>query len=739
MAGEYNLSIIMTAQNEASGVINSFLESLGPVGAAVAVVGAALIGTGVTAVKMAGDFQESMTQLVTGAGESQANLGLVTQGILNMAVQTGTSTQQLSQGMYMIESAGFHGAAGLQVLQAAAEGAKVGNADLGSVANTVTSALNAYAMKSTQATAVTNSLIATVAAGKMHMQDLATSISNVLPAASAAHIGLTDIEGAIATMTMQGDDAASAATHLRQMIIALDSPSKAGATSLAAIGLTTQQVSDAMKKSLPGTLQMIVQHLDSVYKQGSPQWMTAVKNISGGSKQMMAMLELTGSHLDTFKNNVNTISGAVKSGGNSINGWSLVQQNFNFKMAQAGEILQTGMIRLGLVLLPIVTNLVSGFISFSGALGSFIGYLQGSSVGATAIKAVLAGLEIGILAFAATFIPVLVTSFIAWATAAGAAALATLAAAAPFIIIGVIAAAVIFGIIMAIQHWGQIVQFFSALWHTVWGAVSTFFVGVWNHIVAFFVMIWTNIVSFVKAHALLLLAVITGPIGAIVILIITHWNQIMSFLAGVWAWIVSTATGLWNDVINIFRNAWNGLNSALSNLLTNIRTWFTNLASNALQWGKDMIQNLINGITSMAGGVIGAVQNIAGKIAGFLHFTKPDVGPLASVESWMPDFGDLLSKGMLNQIPKLQAAVTAMVKPIATGATGSTIVPAVSGTGAPVVSAAGGASSGIQNNYITMNVGGNNIRDFAKMLLDEMQRQQRLSGLQPATASGRRY
>src|SRR5439155_4756198 len=122
--------------------------------------------------QMAGDFQAGMTSLVTGAGESQKNIQMVSNGLLGLATQTGTSTKQLTDGMYMIESAGYHGADGLKVLQASAEGAKVGAANLADVANGVTTALTDYHMPASQAVSVTNDLIATVASGKTHMQDL---------------------------------------------------------------------------------------------------------------------------------------------------------------------------------------------------------------------------------------------------------------------------------------------------------------------------------------------------------------------------------------------------------------------------------------------------------------------------------------------------------------------------------------------------------------------------------------
>ncbi len=370
------LRILISAQNQASAAIRSLAQSFGPVGVGLAAVGVAAMVAGVEAVKMAGNFQQATTALITSAGESAQNIEMVRAGILSLSVSTATSTQQLTAGMYMIESAGFHGAAGLAVLKAAAEGAKAENADLGAVANTVTSALNAYSLSSSSATAVTNSLVATVASGKMHMQDLATSLANVLPAASAAHVGLYDVEGAIATMTMQGDNAANAATHLRQMILALVSPSKAGASSLAAIGLSTQQVASEMKVSLPGALIMITDALKKKFPEGSSAYITALKNIAGGSKQMMAMLELTGSHLSTFGANVKTISGQVRAGGSSILGFAEVQGELNFKLAQVKNAFDALMITLGTKLLPVITPIVGGV---AGLITAFTALISGAS------------------------------------------------------------------------------------------------------------------------------------------------------------------------------------------------------------------------------------------------------------------------------------------------------------------------------------------------------------------------
>ncbi len=238
----------------------SSLSKLGAIGKTALVgVGGALVAVGAYSLDAGMKFQTAMTDLVTGAGESQKNIGLVSSGILNMAGQVGFSAQTLAGAMFTVESAGFHGAQGLTVLKAAAEGAKVGNADLGTVADAVTSTLNAYGLKANDATDVTNELVETVASGKMHMQDLAGAISAVLPVAAAAHISFAQVGGAIATMTSQGTSAQQASQDLAATIRALQNPSEVQISEMEQLGLNANNVSTQLgKKGLTGTLSELV-------------------------------------------------------------------------------------------------------------------------------------------------------------------------------------------------------------------------------------------------------------------------------------------------------------------------------------------------------------------------------------------------------------------------------------------------------------------------------------------------
>ena len=95
-----------------------------------------------------------------------------------------------------------------------------------------------------------------------------------------------------------------------------------------------------------------------------------------------------------------------------------------------------------------------------------------------------------------------------------------------------------------------------------------------------------------------------------------------------------------------------------------------NLPSKMLNWGKDMIQGLIDGITGMIGNVGKAVGKVADKIKNFLHFSRPDEGPLREYEEWMPDFikglSDSLDKAspeLINQVKQLSSEMTQAMHP----------------------------------------------------------------------------
>ena len=168
-----------------------------------------------------------------------------------------------------------------------------------------------------------------------------------------------------------------------------------------------------------------------------------------------------------------------------------------------------------------------------------------------------------------------------------------------------------------------------------------------------------NLPLIIDAGIQILVALINGLVQAI--------PQLIGMLPQIIATIVSTLIqnlpAILNVGVQLLLSLINGILSMIGNLgqtawqiIESIGNTLKELPGKALQWGKDMIQGFIDGIKNMIGNVGKAIGNIASTVTSFLHFSRPDKGPLRQYEKWMPDMIKGLSKTLNNSAPKLYAA-----------------------------------------------------------------------------------
>ena len=91
------------------------------------------------------------------------------------------------------------------------------------------------------------------------------------------------------------------------------------------------------------------------------------------------------------------------------------------------------------------------------------------------------------------------------------------------------------------------------------------------------------------------------------------------------------------------------------------------LPAKALQWGKDMINGFVDGIKSGWSSLKETVSGLAGTVSDYLHFSHPEVGPLADFDTWMPDMMRQLAEGITDNNWRVQEAVTGVAGTIAQG------------------------------------------------------------------------
>ena len=143
-----------------------------------------------------------------------------------------------------------------------------------------------------------------------------------------------------------------------------------------------------------------------------------------------------------------------------------------------------------------------------------------------------------------------------------------------------------------------------------------------------------------------------NPIGlvvaAIVLLIgifVVLWNKCEWFREG-WKAFFRIITDWAREKINI-------IVAIIKEKIETIKR-IINIGQQMYTYGKDMIQGFINGIKSMLNKVGDAAKSVANKVKSFLHFSKPDEGPLRDYETWMPDMIKGLSATMKKASPLLE-------------------------------------------------------------------------------------
>ncbi len=142
---------------------------------------------------------------------------------------------------------------------------------------------------------------------------------------------------------------------------------------------------------------------------------------------------------------------------------------------------------------------------------------------------------------------------------------------------------------------------------------------------------------------------------------------------------LKTAAGnIVNNVKNAFSNLLDGIKKTVGNIADAIKNgiqaaidFITGLPGKAVQWGRDFIDGLADGIRGAIGAVRDAVANVADTITSWLHFSRPDIGPLREYESWMPDMIEGMAAGIYSNAGKLSTAVGSMAGGMAAAAAGT--------------------------------------------------------------------
>lgn len=355
----------------AAPAVANMAKDFSMVSTAAMLAGYAILAFGASSAKVAASFEYEMLMIQTQAGMSAAQVREISAAVLEMAPTVQTTPMELARGIFHIASVGYDAAKSMNILETAAKGAAVGNADLEDVTNalvaTVVSGIsdvqgfNNGITNMGRAMGVVNGI---VGAGNMRMQGLVASMSSgVLATAQQFGVSIQHFGAAMAALTDMGVPPEEAATRLRITIAMLGAPVRIAERELAKIGLTSRSLADEMRgpAGLIGALALLQEHMDGAGLDAVQQ-SQLLKTAFGGSRSSAGILSLIGAQ-DLLLQKLDVISRKGEQFGADYAAESETATASFRNFGAAVEVLQ---IKLGNTMLPVLEMIAKALAMVAG-------------------------------------------------------------------------------------------------------------------------------------------------------------------------------------------------------------------------------------------------------------------------------------------------------------------------------------------------------------------------------------
>ncbi|MBN6186401.1 phage tail tape measure protein [Aneurinibacillus sp. BA2021] len=367
-----------------------------------AVAATAIGGALGLAVNKAMDFGAQMSRVGAIAGASSADLEALKETALELGASTSKSATEVAQGMEMMAAKGYDAQQVIAAMPGVIAAAEASGEDMALVADTVSSALNAFQLNASQSTHVADVLAMAANRSAAGVEDMQYAFKYAAPVAKQLGISLEQLAAATGIMSNSGIKGEQAGTTLRAALLRLADPPKEAANQLMDLGI---KIEDAKGNMLPfsdiiGQVGKATSGMGSATKAAALSAIFGTEAVSG----MLALIEAGPAKIDEFSKALENSNGA------SAKAAQEMKDNLAGALQELQGSFETAQISIGNALTPaiqaiaaVIKQIIDGFNQLSPAMQSFL------AIG-TAISGALMGL-IAVLGFAAAGIGSFITAF----------------------------------------------------------------------------------------------------------------------------------------------------------------------------------------------------------------------------------------------------------------------------------------------------------------------------------------
>ena len=529
-----------------------------------------LIGVGVAAAKVGGDFEAQMSRVKAISGATGDAFEQMKQQAIDLGAKTAFSAKESAVGMENLASAGFNAQEIMKAMPGLLDLAAVSGGDVTLASENAATALRGFGLEAGEAGHVADVFARAAADTNAEVRDMGEAMKYVAPVANSMGISLEETAAAIGIMSDAGIKGSQAGTTLRGALARLARPSDAMRNTMDNLGISFYDAEGNMKplKTQVELLKKAFEGLTPEQQQNALVTIYGQESLSG----MMALIDKGPEKLGTLTKSLKDSDGAADKMARTM------QDNMNSSLEQMMGALESAGIVIQKILAPAIREVAD---AISDLVEKFVNAPEPVQKSIVAIGAIV--LAIGPVLYA---LGTLGKAFQTMKDGLGIlgksiSLFKKLSPAIGFLTspVGLVIAAVALLVAGFIYLWNtneDFRNFWIGLWEGIKSAVSSaveWIQNAWKSTGEWFNNLWKSI----KEGADNVWTTIQEAPGKAADWIKNKWTETKEFFSNIWEGIKESASEAWEGVLNILlpyvtaiKNVFQPMIDFFSNLWTQI-------------------------------------------------------------------------------------------------------------------------------------------------------------------------
>lgn len=527
-----------------------------------------LIGVGVAAAKVGGDFEAQMSRVKAISGATGDTFEQMKQQAIDLGAKTAFSAKESAAGMENLASAGFSAQEIMKAMPGLLDLAAVSGGDVALASENTATALRGFGLEASEAGHVADVFARAAADTNAEVGDMGEALKYVAPVANSMGISLEETAAAIGIMSDAGIKGSQAGTTLRGALYRLARPTKAMQDTMDNLGVSFYDADGKMKplKTQVELLKKAFEGLTPEQQQNALVTLYGQESLSG----MMALIDKGPDSLGKLTKSLKDSDGAADDMARTM------QDNMNSSIEQMFGAFESAAIVIQKILAPSIRKVAD---AISGLVEKFVSAPESTQKLVVAIGAIVAA--IGPLIF-------MIGSVIIWINRvkvafkalsessklfSGLSKAMGLLTNPVFLVIAAVALLVV-GFIYLWNTSEDFRNFWIGLWEGIKSAVSSaveWIQNAWKSTGEWFNNLWKSI----KEGADNVWTTIQEAPGKAADWIKNKWTETKEFFSSIWDGIKEAASSAWEGIVNILAP----YVIAIKNVFQPMIDFFTNLWS----------------------------------------------------------------------------------------------------------------------------------------------------------------